>query len=124
MPLPRSIHMFAVIGSLIACGLLLGGCGDGDVPPLGTAKPPPSRYYPTAPRDVTPPRSGKVVPRGYTAALVGMVPKAASDKIQRDGYVVRISSYNGKRYPVTKDYNPGRITLTIVKNRVATAVSG
>lgn len=60
----------------------------------------------------------------FAASLVGLPTKQAKEQIVDEGYEVRVVSVNGDTRPVTMDYRPDRINLTIVDGVVTKATQG
>lgn len=60
----------------------------------------------------------------FAASLVGLPAKQAKARISDEGYEVRVVSVDGDSRPVTMDYRPDRINLTIVDGVVTRATQG
>ena len=60
----------------------------------------------------------------FAASLVGLPTKQAKAQISDEGYEVRVISVDGDSRPVTMDYRPDRINLTIVDGVVTRATQG
>lgn len=63
-------------------------------------------------------------PAEFAMTLVGLTTKQAKAKIAEQGYEARVVSVDGDVRPVTMDYRPDRINLTIVDGVVTQATQG
>lgn len=63
-------------------------------------------------------------PAEFAMSLVGLTTKQAKAQIAAEGYQARVVSVDGDVRPVTMDYRPDRINLTIVDGVVTQATQG
>ena len=56
--------------------------------------------------------------------LVGLSESDATKTVESKGWVVRIGSRDGENFPLTMDYRPDRVTLTVVSDKVTVATPG
>ncbi len=63
-------------------------------------------------------------PAAFAVTLVGLPLQQAKQKISGRGYTARVVSVDGDVRPVTMDYRPDRINLTVVDGSVTQATQG
>lgn len=106
---------------VVSAGIILTGCSSGSGSGAATPKeiPLPSGISTT----LGPPPTGATqnpVASGY----VGLTQAEAQEKASAENNIIRVISVDGKDYPMTMDYNPNRVNLTIVNDKVVAATYG
>lgn len=104
----------------VVCSVLLAGCAEDRRPPTTTIPSPPAAQHPLWCPDTRSPIAPRAGARLDARAIVGLSQRDAQARAQQAGCAVRVVSVDGEGRPVTDDYSPQRINVSVLDGRVAT----
>lgn len=71
----------------------------------------------TMPKDFLPPAD-------LLLSFIGLTLFQAEEKAKAEGYILRVTSIDGKPLPVTMDYLTNRLNVEIIKNQITRVTTG
>ncbi|MFN8125728.1 MAG: hypothetical protein U0R64_04380 [Candidatus Nanopelagicales bacterium] len=123
-------RQLAPVGLLCTMTLLIAACAATPQPGTGPTTPPDAptgTTMPPDPIDPSPPEPSDLDPSRAEAVakkLIDMTEAEATAAAADAGMTVRVVERDGQQFPVTMDYSPTRINLTITGDRVTGATVG